>query len=226
MNSGQGYYDEKLSANKLKRVYEIAPPRIKQYLQAEIDHVLDLINKTNRVLELGCGYGRVLNALAEKSGQIWGIDTSIASLIMAKESLSKFSNCHLAQMDAIQLGFKDGIFDMTICVQNGISALKVDNRTLIEESVRVTRPGGLVLFSTYLEKFWPYRIEWFEIQAEAGFLGKIDHDKSGDGEIVCDDGFRATTVSPEMFESLLAELNLKAGLVEVDNSSLFCEIIV
>jgi 2-polyprenyl-6-hydroxyphenyl methylase/3-demethylubiquinone-9 3-methyltransferase len=224
MSSGTGYYDKKLSAAKLKRVYEIAPPRVQQYLHAEIDHVLSLIKMSDKVLELGCGYGRVLSALAENSGRIWGIDTSMDSLKMAKESLSEYKNLHLAQMNAIRLGFKDDTFDLTICVQNGISAFKVDNRKSIEESVRVTKQGGLVLISTYLEKFWSDRIEWFEIQAKAGLLGKIDFDKSGDGEIVCDDGFRATTISPEVFKSLISDLNLNARLIEVDDSSLFCEI--
>ncbi|MGD2109726.1 MAG: hypothetical protein PVI86_10070, partial [Phycisphaerae bacterium] len=34
------YYAERLSAERLKRCYDIAPPRIQQYLDAEIRHVL------------------------------------------------------------------------------------------------------------------------------------------------------------------------------------------
>jgi SAM-dependent methyltransferase len=59
-----GYYREKLSANRLERVYAIAPPRVRQYLDAEIDHVLALVGPNDAVLELGCGYGRVLALLA------------------------------------------------------------------------------------------------------------------------------------------------------------------
>ena len=49
------YYSEKLSANKLKRCYDIATPRIKQYLKAEIDFVLEQIHPSDKVIELGCG---------------------------------------------------------------------------------------------------------------------------------------------------------------------------
>jgi hypothetical protein len=31
------YYQERLSAERLERVYEVAPPRVKRYLSAEID---------------------------------------------------------------------------------------------------------------------------------------------------------------------------------------------
>ena len=37
------YYSRKLSATRLKQVYEVAFPRITQYLDAELDHVLENI---------------------------------------------------------------------------------------------------------------------------------------------------------------------------------------
>ena len=52
-------------------------------------------------------------------------------------------------MDAAALGFRDRVFDVVVCIQNGISAFKVDRRALIAEAIRVTRPGGSVLFSSY-----------------------------------------------------------------------------
>lgn len=50
MNS---YYEDKLSAKKLMKCYEIAPPRVKQYLEAEVNYVLQKIRPNNIVLELG-----------------------------------------------------------------------------------------------------------------------------------------------------------------------------
>ena len=53
--------------------------------------------------------------------------------------------------------FRDGGFDVVVCIQNGISAFHVDRRLLIERAVRLARQGGQVLFSTYSERFWPDR---------------------------------------------------------------------
>ncbi len=59
----QSYYQEKLSDLSLQKCYEIASPRIQQYLQAEIRHVLRKVHPKDMVLELSCGYGRVVSQL-------------------------------------------------------------------------------------------------------------------------------------------------------------------
>jgi len=218
------YYNDKLSAERLKRCYEIAPPRVCQYLKAEENHVLEKIRSGDMVLELGCGYGRILPQLAQKAGGVIGIDTSLASLQLAREMFGGISNYHLLCMDAVQLAFRDRIFDCVVCIQNGISVFSVNQQDLVRESLRVTKPGGMVLFSSYSDRFWEDRLHWFQLQSEAGLVGEIDHEKTGDGVIVCKDGFMATTVRPHQFRSLTAELDVDTLIVEVDESSLFCEI--
>jgi SAM-dependent methyltransferase len=220
------YYAQRLSAERLRQCYGIAPPRVRQYLQAEIDYVADRIRPGDVVLELGCGYGRVLEPLADKAALIVGIDTSRPSLELAQELLGHVSNCRLVRMDAAALGFRDGLFDVVACVQNGISALKVDQRTLLAEAIRVTRPGGRVFFSSYAERFWEQRLEWFRLQADHGLLGAIDWAATGHGTIVCQDGFKATTVAPAEFRSLTSGFNVRVSIDEVDESSTFCEIVV
>lgn len=37
------YYADKLSARRLQRCYEIGPPRVQQYLEAELNYVLEKI---------------------------------------------------------------------------------------------------------------------------------------------------------------------------------------
>lgn len=218
------YYDKKLGAERLRRVYEIAPPRVRQYLEAEIRHVLSLVRPGDIVLELGCGYGRVLKQLVLQAGELYGVDTSIASLMLARNVLSGHENVFLAQMSAARLAFRDRCFDVVGCIQNGISSFHVDQRQLIQESMRVTKPGGLILFSSYSHKFWDDRLHWFELQAQHGLLGEIDYTKTGNGVIVCKDGFTATTVDGHQFVELCRDLSAQVNIVEVDDSSLFCEI--
>ncbi len=220
------YYEDKLSAEKLKRCYEIASPRIQQYLKAEIDYVLEKIHAGDVVLELGCGYGRILPALAQRAGTVIGIDTSFASLVLANKMLANISNCRLMNMNAVQMAFSDRVFDCVVCIQNGISAFHVDQRDLLRESARVAKPWGRVLFSSYSDKFWEERLKWFKMQSEAGLLGEIDYKKTRNGVIVCKDGFTATTVRPDEFLALAGELSLDTQIAEVDESSVFYEIIL
>ncbi len=219
----KNYYAEKLSAENLYRCYEIAPPRVRQYLEAELNFVIERISPCDLVLELGCGYGRIIPTLAKKARLVVGIDTSIASLIYAGAFLHRTRNYFLIQMNAAQLAFFDRTFDVAICIQNGISAFHIDQKQLIKESVRVTKTGGKILFSSYSEKFWQHRLEWFKLQSEAEMLGEIDYEKTGGGVIVCKDGFTASTVDRNRFLTLTSEINVEINIQEVDESSLFCE---
>lgn len=218
------YYKKNLAADRLRLVYQVAPPRVKQYLEAEITFVLERIHPSDAVLELGCGYGRVLERLAGKARLAVGIDTSEASLRVASKNLESIGDIRLLQMNAAMLAFADKSFDLVVCVQNGISAFHLDPRGWISESVRVTKPGGLVLVSSYSAKFWKDRLEWFRIQSEHGLLGEIDWDATREGEIVCKDGFRGTTYTADRFTAIVSELGLRCTITEVDESSLFCEI--
>lgn len=218
------YYKEKLSALRLKQVYDIASPRVRQYLDAEVNQVVEKIKPGDLVLELGCGYGRIFPSLSKKAGWIIGIDHSFSSLQMGRELSGNITNCSFMLMDAVRPAFLKDVFDVVVCIQNGISAFHVDQRDLIRESMRIAKPGGTILFSSYSHKFWKDRLEWFYRQADAGLLGEIDEKKTGNGIIVCKDGFTATTVDSETFQKLTAGFGVETRIVEVDESSLFCTI--
>lgn len=208
----------------MKRCYDIAPPRVQQYLRAEIDFVLDHIFQGNAVLDMGCGYGRAIPSLARKAGLVIGIDRSLPSLRFGKPFLQSLFNCFLLGMDAGRMGFREGSFDAVLCIQNGISAFRMDPLLLISEGLRVIKENGLFLISSYSEKFWRHRLEWFQLQAAEGLLGEIDRERTGSGVIVCQDGFRATTFTVQQFLAITSNFDVDANVIEVDESSLFCVI--
>lgn len=216
------YYDQILSGKKLEKVYEILTPQVKHYLESEMECVLSRINPGDTVLDLGCGYGRIIPALLKKASYVIGIDNSFGNLNYGIEYLSGKLNYNLLCMNAAQLGLKPHSFDAVICIQNGISAFHVDQKTLIKESLMMCRKGGVVMFSTYSSKFWEHRLEWFRLQSDAGLLGEIDMEKTKDGVIVCKDGFTATTVSSEKFRELTKDLAAALEIIEIEESSLFC----
>ncbi len=218
------YYKDDLAADKLKSVYDLATPRVQKYLDKEIEYVLSFIFDNDSVLEMGCGFGRVLKYLVNKSGHACGIDSSLASLKSAKLYLKDFVNVSLYQMNADSLAFEPHSFDVVVCIQNGISAFHVDPVKLVKEMIRVTKPGGKVLISSYSEKFWDERLEWFKIQSEHGLLGEIDWDKTKDGKIICKDGFTAKTFTEKDFRQLMSNFDNKFTIKEINNSSLFCVI--
>mmetsp|Transcript_40446 Transcript_40446/g.56180 ORF Transcript_40446/g.56180 Transcript_40446/m.56180 type:complete len:255 (+) Transcript_40446:54-818(+) len=242
------YYTKKLSADRLQQCYAVANPRIQQFLDEEIQHVVSIAKRWRekekekgkkdgdddegpRVLVLGCGYGREVPPIARESSFVVGIDISPYNIALAKEIQQKEkdfpSNIEYQEMNALHLSFEDETFDIVVCIQNGISAFHIDQKSLIKESLRVlsSKRGGIALFSSYSEKIWDARLEWFYAQSSAGLLGEIDKEKTKNGLIVCKDGFTATTVGPDQFLSLCQGIEgIDVKTLTVDDSSVFCEI--
>jgi SAM-dependent methyltransferase len=188
------YYAQRLSAERLARCYELAAPRMQRYLEQEIVHLLTRVRPGERVLELGCGYGRVALRLAAAGAQVVGIDVAEDSLALARRdavAAGLAERCRYLNMDATALAFDDASFDAVACVQNGIAAFRVEAHRIVAEAWRVLRPGGRLLLATYAEDIWPDRLAWFRTQSEHGLVGLLDEDASRDGVIVCSDGFRS-----------------------------------
>ena len=217
------YYQKNLNATNLQKCYEVAPPRIQQLLTAEIDFILSKISIDDTVLDLGCGYGRVAIELAKNAKNIIGIDISQDNIEWAKNLHQQIAHLEFIKMNAVALNFPADMFDVTLCIQNGISAFKEDPYLLLAEALRVTKKGGILLFSTYSDKIWHDRLHWFQIQANEKLLAEIDYEQTKKGIIVCKDGFKATTYSGNDFLKLASEFNVEATIYEVDNSTVFCE---
>jgi len=222
----QDYYATTLSGARLRQCYELAPPRVQQYLFAEIEFVAHHVQPYQRVLELGCGYGRVLHRLADRAHYALGIDTSSDSLQLARQAMAHSPNCGLCRTNAGNLAIRDAQFDVVVCIQNGVAVFGISPHQIAREAARVTRPGGRVFLSSYAAGFWEHRLEWFSIQAKHGLVGEIDHAGTGNGVIACRDGFRASALTPTDFQALAAVCQLECRITEVDGSSLMCEMVV
>ncbi len=215
------YYSKNLHGPNLEKCYLLAPDRVKQYLSEEINFISSRIKPDDSVLELGCGYGRIVFKLAGNLKSITGIDISTDNIEYANK-LNKNPNSMFKKMDALQLEFEDNTFDRVICLQNGICAFNTDKEKLVQEALRVTKPKGKIFFSTYSEKFWTHRLKWFELQAEHGLLGKIDYKKSINNTVVCKDGFSSGAMKQQEFLKISKKLNVKSEISVVDSSCIIC----
>lgn len=220
-----GYYAGRLDGERLDACYALANPPVRQYLGAEIAHLRSRLAPGWRVLELGCGTGRVALQLIGDGRQVAGIDTAPASLALAAARTPPGATVRFLCMDAVRLALADASFDAVACVQNGICAFRVDQAALLAEALRVLRPGGRAIFSSYADAFWPHRLAWFKAQAAAGLLGPLDLPACRDGFIVCKDGFRSGRVTPAGFATLCGRLGVLGTASEIDGSSVFCEIV-
>lgn len=116
------------------------------------------VGHAERILDVGCGTGAttVAMALSEKLGarEVIGLDPNGFSLQAATERARGYSladdRCHFQKIEVgTPLPFPDGSFDLTTCVSVIEYVYKVEHRQeLVNQLVRVTRPGGYVLVVT------------------------------------------------------------------------------
>ena len=97
-----------------------------------------------RVLDLGCGVGRVLRFLAPRAKEVIGVDISTEMLARAEQNLAGVPNARLihtagATLEGVSSGSVDFVYSL-LCL------IHVDRRSAyryLGEIRRVLRPGGL-----------------------------------------------------------------------------------
>ncbi len=102
-----------------------------------------------RILEIGCGAGRVTRALARRFGEVHGVDVSGEMVERAQGALKDFPNAHVYQNNGHDLTVvpPGGGFDFafsTIVFQHIPSRDVIEN--YVREVHRLLRPGALFKF--------------------------------------------------------------------------------
>lgn len=112
-------------------------------LSALQDFATDYLEPGNRVLDMGCGTGVYTFALREQGYyEVFLADLSFKMLLQAqKKSLS-----NLVQADGEQMPFPDHFFDAII--STAMLEHVVDPGLILEEMLRITRPGGVLFLVT------------------------------------------------------------------------------
>jgi ubiquinone/menaquinone biosynthesis C-methylase UbiE len=119
------------------------------YSARQVTLALDL-QASDRILELGCGVGRIGHLLAPKVAHWEGADISANMLTVAKERLAEHRNVGFTELMRTSLApLADASLDKAYCVAVFIHMDKEDFYLYLEELARVVKPGGLVYFDTW-----------------------------------------------------------------------------
>ena len=97
-----------------------------------------------KVLDVGCGGGFLINALAEQGHIVTGIDLSLSSLRIAE---TKTNSASFFQGDARCLPFPRKSFDV-VCAMDLLEHVE-EPHLVIQEAARVLKPGGFFFFHTF-----------------------------------------------------------------------------
>ena len=104
--------------------------------------------KKMRILEIGCGIGRLLIPMSEIFGQVIGVDISSEMIHKGKKHLENIQNCQIFENNGIDLSeFPDNYFDFcfSFIVFQHIPEKKIVEKYISEVS-RVLKPNCLFRF--------------------------------------------------------------------------------
>jgi SAM-dependent methyltransferase len=109
----------------------------------------DSVTASARVLDVGCGSGRVVSPLTSMGINIVGIDMVEPCLQAAKTRLGP--DPRLVCGDMASLPFSDHSFNEVWCLRFSFNALSApeDRKAALQEMVRICRPGGRVLVESF-----------------------------------------------------------------------------
>jgi SAM-dependent methyltransferase len=115
---------------------------LESYVLRDVD-----LDPEGRVLEIGCGIGRLVRPLSEKAAEVIGVDISGEMIRQGREALADRPNVSLRRTDGDLAGIDDASLDL---VYSHIVFQHIPTRKAViryfEEAGRVLRGGGLFRF--------------------------------------------------------------------------------
>ena len=121
-----------------------------------------------RVLDVGCGTGRLTLELAKHGAKAWGVDPSPEMLAEAKRRIGRRAGVKLGRAE--ELPFKDGWFERAVL---RLVLQHVERGRALSELQRVLVPGGRMVIAT----FFPQHFRGFWLNRYFPAIERIDRER-------------------------------------------------
>ncbi len=158
--------------------HSLGDPELLAAATAEVVQLLErlgVLGTDRRALEIGCGFGRILAALAPRLAAIHGTDISPRMIETARSRCGGLSNVSLGVTSGRDLSsFANASFDLVLAVDS-FPYIHHTSRALaalhVREAARVLRPGGdlVILNYSYRDDVNRDRREVVRLSAACGF---------------------------------------------------------
>jgi SAM-dependent methyltransferase len=128
-------------------------PLLEEHSDADAELLWNMLGLApdQRVLDLGCGHGRIANRLAARGAHITGLDATPLFIQRARASAAELAltNAEYVEGDMRALPFNSSTYDTVISWFTSFGYFDDDeNRRVLDEARRVLKPGGRLAIET------------------------------------------------------------------------------
>ncbi|HVS00508.1 MAG TPA: class I SAM-dependent methyltransferase [Thermoanaerobaculia bacterium] len=179
------FFDQAVKADEVASVaaYSLGSPELLAECTREIADLFELwslLGPYRVALEIGCGIGRMQEALAPHLAEVYGLDVSPGMVAAARRRCAGLDNVHISEGSGRDLaGFPSGKFDLVFAVDS-FPYIHQGGPELVEgyfsEVARVLQPGGDFAFLnfSYRGDVNEDRDEVEELAEDWGFCVEVD----------------------------------------------------
>jgi len=177
----------------------------REYLWDDIKPLLKYIKENDKVLDIGCGNGRLYHVLKEKQILYTGFDLSEELIKIAK---TKYPEASFVVGDMKKLPFLAESFDVVFCIAAFHHlAIAEERLQTLREMKRVVKTGGKILLVN-----WNLLGKWGMEKVEKGDYKRFGNDfsvpwKNSDGKVLGERFYHAFTL--DEIELLCKEVRLR-----------------
>lgn len=108
------------------------------------------LNPDSKILDIGCGRGKVLGILAPQVQLACGMDYSWKMARMARARLKDFENVEIKYKEATEKVYEPRIFDLVYSYATVQYMLGRDVRKVVEEGLTATKLSGMMIIGEIL----------------------------------------------------------------------------
>lgn len=127
----------------------------RKFLSPEMKNWKKYIKPGQKILDAGCGNGRLLGLVDRSGVEYYGIDLSEELIAIAKKECQKYNNlkANFQVASILNLPLANDIFDVIFCLSVLHHVPSASGRwQAVAEMQRVLKPGGLLIMSNWY--FW------------------------------------------------------------------------
>lgn len=216
-DSSEAFYRAGQNREFIIRCQDAAPAAVGAWFRAEIEFVAALIRSRARVLDVGCGSGRVVRDLASCGRVLVGVDINPTAVREAQCRLrgARSVHAHVLVGDGAALPFAAATFDAVTFLINTLGNFGERKAAFLREAWRVLRAGGVLIASVYSLAADRIQRRWYGELCRLGIMGPVDEERSSPHVLATRDGYVSERFDRPSLAAVFAAAGLRASVHEI-----------